>query len=230
MDAENKNKDEELNSKQKNVEELQKGQKQQRTVSNGILKSILMVVVAIVIVAILYFYVVPVLLGDEGGQVTTITESTLVNVVKKAKLNTVEYPYSGYTKVTKDEKDLYYVRYSGSVKAGVDMDKVSVELDQDNKTVRILMPEIEIDDISVDVDSLDTIFIDEKANTENIGAELYKVATDDMKVKVEERKEEINQMAIDNSKRSLKALIEPWLNQVSEDGDYNIVVVAQGEE
>ena len=213
-----------------NNKKMEQSDQKKSKSNSSLLKGLVKIIVVVVLIASFYYYLFPFFTGNEAGQITTITESTLVSVVKKARLNSVEYPYSGYTKVTKDDKDLYYVRYKGSVKAGIDMDKVNIELDKENKTVRILMPEIEIDDVHVDSESLDTIFIDEKANTEDVGGELYQEATKDMEKKINERQDEIKEMAEENTKRSLEALIEPWLNQVSNDGDYNIVVVAPGEE
>ncbi|MBQ9604840.1 MAG: hypothetical protein IJR45_05435, partial [Firmicutes bacterium] len=71
------------------------------------------------------------LFGGEGT-VTTLTQVELENVIKTAKLYTAEYPYNGYTVVRGDNgKPRYYVAYEGIIRAGINTDKIEIELDED---------------------------------------------------------------------------------------------------
>lgn len=53
----------------------------------------------------------------------------------------------------------YNVAYKGSVQAGIDISKIEVTLDEDNKIIDIQLPEVEVDEPYVDVGSLEFMFL-----------------------------------------------------------------------
>ena len=56
--------------------------------------------------------------------------------------------------------------YDATVKAGIDFDQVEISVDDETKIISVKLPEIKITDITVDIESMDYIFINDNANTE----------------------------------------------------------------
>lgn len=166
---------------------------------------------------------------NKPGPVITITESELLEVIKESELYTAEYPCNRYTEVF-DEKGnrKYYVAYEGTVKAGFDVNDVTVKLNEDDLTIVIQLPEITVKSVKVDVGSLDFIFEKEKYDTETVSSEAYSKAVEDLTDKAS-KDEDILKTATENAKNVEKALVEPWVNQVSGQ-KYKIKVLAYGEE
>ena len=161
----------------------------------------------------------------EDGKVETVTEATLEKVVKTSKLYTVEYPYNGYVTVydEKNGKEKYNVAYKGSVQAGIDISKIEVTLDEDNKIIDIQLPEVEVDEPYVDVGSLEFMFFKDKYDTETVAQEAYKAAIEDLSNRIG-NDSEIIQTATESAKTTEKALVEPWVNQVDENIKYEVRV------
>lgn len=167
----------------------------------------------------------------EEGEVATVTESLLERSVKRSRLYTAEYPYNGYTSVyEEDQKTVkYYVAYEGIVKAGIDVSKIEVSLDEETGTIYILLPEITVGKPWVDPGTLDYIFEDDKYNTETVAQESYKAASADL----EERASadtKLMDAAAENVKISAKALAEPWLDEWDDGAEYTVMVLIAGEE
>lgn len=169
------------------------------------------------------------LFQNKEGVVTTITESTLEKVIKESTLYTAEYPYNSYATVKDaDGNDEYYVAYKGTVRAGFDVQKVTVSLDEQRSRITIRLPEISVTDINVDSGSLDYIFNNQKYNTETVSGEAYNAAYSDLAKKAAQD-QDIIAAATDNAKMIEKELVEPWVNQADPDKQYDIKVLAYGE-
>ena len=169
------------------------------------------------------------IIGEEG-KVTTVTETELVEVVKTSKLYTAEYPYNGYCEVKNDEGETkYYVAYEGKVKAGIDVSKIIVSLDEETNTIKIMLPEVEVENPTVDAGTLEYIFMDKKYDTETVAQEAYKMALADLESKVQDDENIIN-AATDSAKTAEKAFVEPWVNQADSSKIYTVKVIANGEE
>ena len=70
--------------------------------------------------------------------------------------------------------------YDATVKAGIDFDQVEISVDDETKIISVKLPEIKITDITVDIESMDYIFINDNANTETVSEEAYKQCIDDV--------------------------------------------------
>lgn len=171
-----------------------------------------------------------VIVGEEG-KVTTVTQTSLEKVIKTSKLYTAEYSYNGYVPVLDEERNniKYYVAYEGKVKAGIDVSRISVTMDEETNTIIIQLPQVKLENPIVDVGSLQYIFEDKKYETETVAQEAYKKAIEDLEKRVNQD-ENILASATESARLAEEALVKPWVNQVAEDETYDVKVLAFGEE
>lgn len=72
----------------------------------------------------------------------------------------------------------YYVSYEATITAGFDFDQLTISVNQDNKSIVITIPKVDIDynnDINVNPESFGYLFVNDKANEETVSAEALKV-------------------------------------------------------
>lgn len=171
------------------------------------------------------------LLVGEEGKVTTVTESVLEKSVKRSRMYTAEYPYNGYVTVYDDDKETvkYYAAYEGTVKAGIDVSKITVFLDEETGTIIIRLPEATVAEPWVNPGTMEYIFENEKYNTETVAQEAYRAALADLSERIHEDTK-LAESAAENAKISARALIEPWVNQMDEGEKYTVTVLIYGEE
>ena len=170
-------------------------------------------------------------LEGEEGEVYTDTIVELKRIITEGQLYTIEYPYNGYTSVCKDGGNdvAYYVAYKGSVKAGIDVEKIEVTVDEEDKTVIVHLPHAQISKPVVDVASLEYIYIDEKyRNDEKGAAEAYNRAVEDIAAKTEGNAV-ILDMAEQNAVMIEKAFVESWINISENAKQYAVNVVIDGD-
>lgn len=166
--------------------------------------------------------------GKEG-EVHTITESELKEVVMQSKLYTIDYPYNGYVAVLNDEDEVkYYVAYRGSVKAGIDVDKIEYSIDEENSVIYITLPEVTIDEPVVEAGSMDFIFFDNDENTEDVAQEAYRYAIADIKEQISSDNELVEE-ARKSAEATERALIEPWINQY-DGASYKVIISTKSNE
>ncbi len=142
----------------------------------------LLLLVALLCVAGTWYYfevyskqMTPIENGENGG---IIQEETLVNgetitsgIREMGELNTAEY-YFSRTESVENSKELdlskfgidfktkiplttnsFTYSYDGQIKAGIDFSKVSVEVDHETKTIKVILPEAAITSSEIDPDS-----------------------------------------------------------------------------
>lgn len=170
------------------------------------------------------------LVGEEG-KVTTVTESVLEKSVKRSNMYTAEYPYNGYTTVYDDGQETvkYYAAYEGTVKAGIDVSKIKVFLDEATGTIIIQLPEVIVAEPWVNPGTMEYIFENEKYNTETVAQEAYKAALADLSERIS-ADTKLAESAAENAKISARALVEPWVNQMGGGEKYSVTVLLYGEE
>ncbi len=168
------------------------------------------------------------IIGKEG-EVRTITESDLKDIVMQSKLYTIDYPYNGYVDVRDDEGEVkYYVAYKGSVKAGIDVNEIEYSIDEENSVIKITLPEVTIEEPVVEAGSMDFIFIDDDENTEDVAQEAYKCSIADIKNQVKNDNKLVEE-ANKSAEATERALIEPWIDQYDEK-NYEIVISTKSNE
>ena len=162
--------------------------------------------------------------GDKGGKVTTIAESTLKEVIEISELSTVEYAYNAVAYAYLDEEKTklkYNVAYEGRVKAGIDFKDIEINVDEEQKKIKITVPEVKILDCSVNEGTLEYIFADDKYNDLTVSSEASKICKADLEEKVN-NEEKLLVLARENAISAVQGLIQPWVEQI--DNEYTIEV------
>ena len=180
-------------------------------------------IIAVVIIALTGIFLFSVSF-DKEKEKEIITKSTIEKIINVSELSTFEAVYNGITEVmnTDDpEKVDYYVYYESKVKAGIDFAKVKVSIDDNDKKISIIRPEIKINDINVDITSLDYMFENEKANTENVSQQAYKAAIEDV-TNESSGEDAIYELAEQNAKNIVEALVSPFVKQL--DSEYKLEI------
>lgn len=183
-------------------------------------KNIVKLVVGILVICV----IVAVILGLRGRlqqdrEPEIITKTTLEKIIDVSELSTFEATYNGIAKVMNEEKPEnvdYYVYYEAKVKAGIDFEKVEVTVDNEQKVVTVTLPDVQINDINVDIASLDYIFENKKADTSTISETAYKECIEDV---TEESKnaQAIYTLAQQNARNVIEALVKPFIEQLDEE-------------
>ncbi len=193
----------------------------------GFIKNIsirlLIVVIILAIIVVIIFYMKTAVFRDKDGQVTTISKSSLERIIEIGELSTVDYTYNAIAKVYDEEGSTikYYVAYEGTVTAGIDFEKISIKVDEEQKKVRIIIPDVEIHNVNVDMGTMEYIFTKNKYETETISQEAYKICKQDLQSRVKEERD-LYGMAKENAIASVRALFLPWIEQM--DKGYTVEV------
>ena len=74
---------------------------------------------------------------------------------------------------------------------------------------------MKITDVNVDIASLDYIFMNKRANTETVSAQAYKKCIDDV-TKESNSTTEIYELAKQNARNIVEALIKPFVEQLDD--------------
>ena len=196
--------------------------KHEQKVGNNKVK--LSIVAAIGLVVIVIATVLVVSLGSKEKEPEIISQSTLERIINVSDLSTFEAVYNGVAKVsTEEDSDVidYYVSYDAKVKAGVDFEKVEITVDNENKIIKVSVPEIKITDVNVDITSLDYIFINDKANTATVSEEAYKKCIEDV-TNESNSENAIIELAEQNAHNIIEALISPFVEQL--DDEYELII------
>lgn len=170
----------------------------------------------VTIISVIALLAVVIILGiifSKPGAVTTISESSLKEVIEISELSTIEYIYNSTFTVTEGKEEKYHVAYEGVVKAGFDFNDIKIS--EEGKKIIITIPDITINSAYVDENSIDCLFIKDKYETETILQEAYRKSIEDLEIKAESN-DTLLTMARDNAKEMIKALIQPWEEQLEE--------------
>ena len=109
----------------------------------------------------------------------------------------------------------------GSVSAGIDYSKVHISIDESTKEIIITLPTPQILDATVDMGSLEYIFLDEDYETESVAIDAYRLCVSSLQQRVE-TEEKLLSMAKESAIDTTRALFEPLLGQV--DSGYVLVI------
>ena len=162
--------------------------------------------------------------GVKKSEPSIITTSTLEKILNVSDLSTFEAIYNGVAKVTNpdDPQEIdYYVSYNATVKAGIDFEQVVISVDEDAKIISVKLPKIKISDITVEIESMDYIFVNDDANTETVSEEAYKKCIDDV-TRESNNETAIFELAEQNAKNIVEALIRPFVSSL--DSEYQLQI------
>ena len=172
----------------------------------------------IVIIYLIAVFALPSCSTNDDGHL--VTASSLKKIVNVSDLSTFESVYNGIAKVknSKSKKIDYYVSYEAKVKAGIDFSEVKIDVNNEKKVITVTLPNVKIEDPEVDIKSLDYMFINEDANTNFVSAQAYKECKKDAE-KESLSASSILELAEQNAKNVIEALIKPFADQLDEDYD-----------
>lgn len=178
-----------------------------------------MVVFAVLIVVILAAVAIVVTRNTKKEEPEIISLTALEKMVDVSDMSTFEAIYNGIAEVENEADPTqidYYVSYEAKVKAGFDFEKLDMQVDHDRKVITVKIPEIKITDVNVDIGSLDYIFENKKANTETVSEQAYKECIEDVTKESAEEKA-IYELAKQNAKNTMEAIIQPFMEQLDEE-------------
>lgn len=178
-------------------------------------------VVAIILIAIGIFQIQS---HSNKEQKTIISEPMITEILDVSELSTLDSTYNAVTDVYTEEENptvKYHVAYDATVKVGIDFEKIACSVNGEKKEIIITLPDTEIQDIDVDIASLDYIYEDEKYNEEKVTLEAYEICIEDVKKKTSSE-EKLFAMAKENAKSAIEALLKPWVEEIDE--EYKLVI------
>lgn len=171
------------------------------------------IIISAIIIAAAIVYALPKKFEADVSSPKIITISTLQKIVNVSKLSTVKFVYNGSVNVSDGDKTDYYVSYKSIVSVGVDFDKISFEENPTEKKIYITVPPPEITDTSVDIESLDFIFNNKKANQLSVLQAAYEKCVEDVKREcaVNDKMFELAQKGIEDT---IRALTQPIVDEL----------------
>lgn len=157
-------------------------------------------------------------------QRTTITKSSLKQVLDISELSTVEFRYGSVTQaVDKKDKPIYYVSYNGTVQVGIDFKEIAenISIDTEQRVITVSIPEPKIMSTNVNIETLDYLFVNEKYNKAGLAEEALQLCRADLEKELQQNNE-ILEIAKENAVNAIKQLLEPFSTQPY--GEYTINV------
>ena len=157
---------------------------------------------------------------DHEAEVTVV--STWERIINVSDLSTFTAVYNGIAEVPNErnpDKVDYYVSYEARVEAGIDFS--AVEISMENGVITVDIPNVKINDIIVDISSLDFIFFNNKANQSTVTQQAFKACEEDARTESESQ-EAILELAQQNASNIVTALVKPMIDQLGE--GYSLVV------
>ena len=173
-------------------------------------------VLALLAVIILGAIFIPEMIKKNQKEVNINTVSTLHKIIDVNELSTSECVYNGVVKVTDEnnpEKIDYYISYEAKVKAGIDIDKVDITMDSENKVITITLPEIKINDIIVDETTFDYIFNNNRKDELGQTAVSLKLCKEDVVNEIENI-DVVYELARQNAVNIVKGLVSPFVESL----------------
>ncbi len=152
----------------------------------------------------------------DEGKATIITSSTLMEAIDISEVSTAQYTYNGIAEIYEDEDEKNvecYIKYNAKVKAGIEMKDVSFEIDEKNKTVTPILPEIQINSNTVDDKSLSFIPEDNDIELKDALIACEKDAMNESQKSTE---------LIDSARENLKSIIEALIDPILKPNGYSI--------
>ncbi len=189
-----------------------------------------LIVVSLVIILVVTagFTILPIIIEAQKNKAEIITVSTLEKLIDINELSTFQAVYNGIAKVMNEKKPSeidYYVSYKAKVYAGFDFKQVEISLNEELKKITVTIPKILLTDVTIDIASLDYMFENEKANASTVSAQAFDACKEDAK-KESEEEAAIFDLAAQNAKNIMKALISPFMEQL--DSDYELEILLGG--
>jgi len=184
---------------------------------------LLVIILVLLIIGITIMFMIPKVIGEKDKK-EVITTAALTEIINVSELNTFQAVYNGVAKVMNEKKSDrvdYYVSYEAKIYAGFDFDKLEIIKKEEAKKIVVTIPMIEIKEVNVDIISLDFMFQNSKADESTVSEEAYKACIVDAK-KESESESKIYELAKENAKNIVKALINPFIEEFGSEYELEI--------
>lgn len=158
--------------------------------------------------------------GKGSSRIRQTTTSDLINTKEISTLSVSEFVYNGIAQKLKENGDPdYNVLYRSTVKASVDAEKISYSIDEKNKTLTFVFPEITVEKPVIDVGAI-RLIPDKK--------DLY--IDDVIKLCREDANNEAQQSGklISSAEDNIRSIMEAWYTPIFE--GYTFEYVFNGSE
>lgn len=181
----------------------------------GFWKKLISILIILLILLIALNLILPNILNRISKK-NVVTSASLEDAIMISELSTAEYVYNGIAEKYDEESDevVCYIAYNATVKVGIDMEDVTFEIDEEEKTIMPILPEISINIATIDEDSLSYI----PQNPDITMTEIISLCKEDAITEANES-EELYETAEENLKSVIEALVLPLI----EDTDYTLV-------
>ncbi len=161
------------------------------------------------------------LIGSEGTVAYYDNAPALEDVVRISQLQTLSYNYNSICTVSDNGNVVYYVSYEGNVVLGIDVNDITINIDDRSKIVSILLPDVSIQSYNVDPSSLSYIFVDSSYNTGSTGTQAQVLCEEDLISKIPNEGLMFN-LARENTQTEIEALTKPIIEQFY--SDYTLLI------
>lgn len=184
----------------------------------------LIIVIVVIFVAVAFGF--PYLNNNlfANNKVSITTTMVLEKILEVSDLSTVQTSYNSIVRIddpVNTSDALYYISYEAVISAGIDFSLVDLVLDYEEKSLTITIPEAKIIETTVDIGSLDYIFIDKKSNNESVTAYAYQMCKNDVSIE-SENIPAIKELAYDNAIGVISTLTIPFMQQLG--SDYELII------
>ncbi len=152
------------------------------------------------------------IIGSEGIVTDVSAKANLEKIIKISQLRTFTYNYNSICDVTENRKIVYHVAYKGTVEMGIEADDIQYIIDEQNLSIKILLPEVTIQEPSVDPGSLKYIFVDDSYDTPSVGTRAQSYCLADLRNKIADEPI-MMELAKENTKREVEAMFGPIVHQ-----------------
>lgn len=179
-------------------------------------KKVIVIIVVVAIVAISFSLFGPTVINKIGKD-NVITASRLEEAINIEQLSTAEFVYNGVAEKHDDEQPEEvecYIAYNANVKVGIQMDEVSFNINEEQKTVAPVLPEIEVNIATLDEESISYIPKDPDLSLK----EIITLCKEDAMSEAN-NSEKLYRTAEEN----LQSVIEALLSPILESEGYSIV-------
>lgn len=184
------------------------------------------IILAMTFIIIILLAILLILSSNKKGSRSISAKSSLEKIIEINELSTIDYTYNAIATKYKDGKNdkksiEYYVAYEGVVTAGIDFNEIKIQIDDKDAIINIILPEVEIQDIRVAMDTMEYIFVKKAKEEQSISQEAYKLCKEDLKNRLE-NEENLYTSAKENAISAVEGLLKPWLNVI--DKEYKVVI------
>lgn len=180
------------------------------------MKKIKILLIIIAVILAIFALLIGLAIVSKDNKANIITSSQLEKAIDISQLSTAEFVYNGVAEKLDDkqEKVECYISYNANVKVGIQMEEVKFDINEEEKTVKPILPEITVNIATLDTESISYI-------PKNPDVELKEIITLCKEDAINEanNSEKLYQTAEENLKSAIEALISPILDSAG----YSIV-------